>query len=70
MISRLESAGDNCHDALIVVKLIAITANAMGACEGTEMFQLNNALKKAHLFLSICWQFLFVNTYRLCRFHN
>ena len=45
MISRLESAGDDCHDALIVVELIAITAKAMGACEGTEMFQLNKALR-------------------------
>lgn len=39
MISRLESAGDICHDALIVVELVAITVNAVGACEGTEMLK-------------------------------
>ena len=39
MISRLESAGDICHDALIVVELVAITVNAVGACKGTEMLK-------------------------------
>ena len=42
MIPRLESAGDNCQDALIVVELVAITVNAVGACEGTEMIQLSD----------------------------
>lgn len=40
MIPRWESPGDICHDALIVVELAAITVNTMGACEGTEMFQV------------------------------
>ena len=42
MIPFLASAGGNCQDASILVELLAVRENLVGACEGTANGQLQN----------------------------
>lgn len=42
MIPFLDSAGGNCHDAVILVEVFAVTEKVEGGCEGTATKQLNN----------------------------
>ena len=35
MFPFLESSGGNCHDASILVEVLAVRENLVGACEGT-----------------------------------
>ena len=41
MIPFLESAGGNCHDAVILVDEVAVTVKPLGAFEGAAIEQVN-----------------------------
>ena len=46
----LESTGGSCQDAKILVEVIAVTANPLGAFEGTRIKKTNKQQKYNNLF--------------------